>query len=297
MLLNDATYVLDEALSKFPKIHDLEKELEENRELTAEARQQLEGELQQAEGQAQSYMQLANESVAMMKLFTDALSDAFTMPEIVSRLAGMLDYNLVTLAGPKSRNLKVGNAEKYYFNPRVLLPQIIDLYLNLGSRQSFIEAVANDGRSYKPDVFDNSSRILASKNLVEMDKVAAWNNLKAKFARAKELADQAELDYGEVPAEFEDPIMGDLMKDPVILPSKHVVDRSTIMQHLLSDPKDPFTRQPMTVDDVVPDEGLKARISQWKQERIAAAKGGTGTADAIGTAGATGTADAMDISE
>ncbi len=271
LLLNDATYVLDEALSKFPKIHDMEKEIKENKELTAEARQTLETELQQAEGQARSYMQLANETVAMMKLFTDALSDAFTMPEIVSRLAGMLDYNLVTLAGPKSRNLRVENPEKYYFNPRTLLPQIVDLYLNLGSKQSFIEAVANDGRSYRPDIFDNASRILGGKGLMDPDKLVAWDGLKAKFAKAKEIADQAELDYGEIPGEFEDPIMGDLMKDPVTLPSKHIVDRSTIIQHLLSDPKDPFTRQPMTVDDVVPADDLREQIEVWKRERVAAA--------------------------
>jgi len=270
--MNDATYVLDEALSRFPKIHDLEREISENRELTAEARQEKEAELHQAEGQAQSYMQLANETVAMMKLFTDALSEAFTMPEIVSRLAGMLDYNLVTLAGPKSRNLKVANPEKYFFNPRTLLPQIIDLYLNLGSKKSFIEAVASDGRSYKPEIFDNASRILGGKGLMDPDKLTVWDGLKAKFAKAKEIMDQAELDFGEIPTEFEDPIMGDLMKDPVILPSKHIVDRSTIVQHLLSDPKDPFTRQAMTEDDVIPDEGLKARIEAWKQERLAAAQ-------------------------
>lgn len=275
--------MLDEALTRFPKIHELQKELQDNKDLTPEVRQQKEAELQQAEGQAQSYMQLANETVSMMKLFTEALSDAFTMPEIVSRLAGMLDYNLVTLAGPKSRNLKVDNAEKYFFNPKILLPQIVELYLNLASKRSFIEAVANDGRSYKADIFDKASRILATKGLMDPDKLSAWNDLKTKFAKAKEIADQAELDFGEIPSEFEDPIMGDLMKDPVVLPSHHIVDRSTIIQHLLSDPKDPFTRQPMTVDDVVPATELKDQIEKWKAERVAAAKAKL--------------ADAMDLSE
>ncbi len=36
--------------------------------------------------------------------------------------------------------------------------------------------------------------------------------------------------------------------DPVTLPmSKQVVDRSTIKRHLLNTPKDPFTRQPLTI--------------------------------------------------
>ncbi|CAK7264291.1 Ubiquitin conjugation factor E4 [Sporothrix epigloea] len=314
LLLNDATYVLDEALSRFPKIHDLQKELQSPNALQPEERQQKELELKQAEHQAQSYMQLANETVSMMKLFTEALSEAFTMPEIVSRLAGMLDYNLVTLAGPTSRNLKVESPEKYNFNPKVLLPQIVELYLNLGDKATFVEAVASDGRSYKPEIFEGATRILATKGLMDQEKLQAWNVLRGKFAKAKELIDQAETDLGEIPAEFEDPIMGDLMKDPVILPSRHIVDRSTIVQHLLSDPKDPFTRQPMTVDDVIPATELKQQIEAWKADRIAAALsankdtgGATTVTEAIATATGSSSAvpagyeapdeDAMDTAE
>jgi hypothetical protein len=37
-----------------------------------------------------------------------------------------------------------------------------------------------------------------------------------------------------VPDDFVDPIMGDLMRDPVILPSSgKIVDRSTIARHIL----------------------------------------------------------------
>jgi len=271
LLLNDATYVLDEGLTKFPAIHDLQEQLK-SRSLSQQDRQKKEEELATNESQAQSYMQLANETVAMMKLFTDALSDAFTMPEIVLRLAAMLDYNLDILTGPKSKNLKVENPDKYYFSPRVLLPQLVDIYLNLGSNPAFIEAVAADGRSYKPQNFDATSRILSSRSLKDHSELAAWDELKRKIAVAKSIFDQAEQDLGEIPAEYEDPIMGDIMHDPVVLPSKHIVDRSTIIQHLLSDPKDPYTRQAMTIDDVVPAVELRAEIDKWKAERTAASR-------------------------
>lgn len=42
-----------------------------------------------------------------------------------------------------------------------------------------------------------------------------------------------------------------LMRDPVTLPSKTVVDRSTIKAHLLSDASDPFNRMPLKLEDVV----------------------------------------------
>lgn len=51
--------------------------------------------------------------------------------------------------------------------------------------------------------------------------------------------------------------MATLMRDPVMLPSsKAIVDRSTIVSHLLSDTKDPFNRSPLTIDDVIPGELL-----------------------------------------
>jgi ubiquitin conjugation factor E4 B len=241
--------------------------------LSDEEKAAKEEELAQAEGQAQSYMQLANETVAMMKLFTAALSESFTMPEIVQRLADMIDYNLDTLVGSKSRDLKVQNPEKYHFNPRALLAEIIDIYLNLGGSDRFIEAVAKDGRSYKPANFDRASAILEKYSLKSKEELQAWQALKDKFRRAKEIDDQAEEDLGDVPDEFLDPLMFTLMEDPVILPmSKLTIDRSTIRSHLLSDPTDPFNRQPMSIEDVVPNLSLKEQIMQFKEERKAIAK-------------------------
>lgn len=283
LLLNDATYVLDEALSKFPKIHDVEKELRENQSLTQEQRQQKEEELQSLESQARSYMQLANETVAMMQLFTKALRDAFTLPEIVGRLAGMLDYNLEVLVGPKSQNLKVDNSEaKYKFNPKTLLPDVVDIFLNLGGSQTFVDAVADDGRSYKPETFDKASQIMTRKGLKAREELEAWDRFISRVAKAKEIIDQAEEDFGEVPDEFEDPIMGIFMSDPVILPSRTIVDRSTIIQHLLSDQTDPYTRVPMKIEDVVPADDLRQQIEAWKKEKLAAARAAK-TADVMDT--------------
>jgi len=78
----------------------------------------------------------------------------------------------------------------------------------------------------------------------------------------------AEDELGEVPEEFLDPIMSELMTDPVLLTtSNHICDRRTIERHMLSDKKDPFNRSPITVDDLVPAVELQARISAWVAER------------------------------
>ena len=276
LLLNDVTFVLDESLSAFVKIHDLQQELSDAASMEVALRTDKEEALADAKGKAKSYMQLTNETVAMLKLFTEALADSFTMPEIVQRLADMLDYNLDALVGPKSSNLKVENPVEYSFNPKTLLSEIIDVYLNLRQKENFILAVARDGRSYKPSNFDKATIILRKFSLKSGEEIAAWTALGVMFKKAKEIDDQAEEDLGEIPDDFlgklnsverspcfirnftlthklADPLMYTLMEDPVILPtSKTSIDRSTIRSHLLSDPNDPFNRAPLKIEDVIP---------------------------------------------
>lgn len=79
--------------------------------------------------------------------------------------------------------------------------------------------------------------------------------------------------------------MATLMEDPVILPSSKVtIDRQTIKIHLLSDPKDPFNREQLKLEDVIPsmshyffvlitwltelaDTELKQKIEAWLKEK------------------------------
>ncbi|EHK99157.1 putative Ubiquitin conjugation factor E4 [Glarea lozoyensis 74030] len=181
------------------------------------------------------------------------------MPEIVDRVAAMVDYTLDTIVGPKSKNLKVKDPKKYAFEPKTLLSEFIDIYLNLGVSERFIEAVARDGRSYKPENFNNASRILSRFSIRSNEDLAAFEALKERFKIAKEIDDQDEGDLGEIPDEFEDPILATLMEDPVILPiSQQTVDRN-----------------------------LKERIIKWKAEKREQAK----------NARATATAEKMDVTE
>jgi len=275
LLLNDATYVLDEALSRFPKINDLEEELRPSASttLTPEQRTAKEEELAAAETQAQSYMQLTNETMAMMVLFTKNLSASFTQAEIVDRVAAMLNYTLDKIVGASQRNLKVSNPEKYEWRPKVLLGEFIDIYLNLSTEERFISAVARDGRSYKPVNYNNASSILSRFSIKSPEEISAWEKLKIRFKVAKELDDQEEEDLGEIPDEFLDPILATLMLDPVILPiSRNTVDRSMIQGHLLSDPNDPFNRTPLKIEDVIENTELKAKITLWREEMRLKAK-------------------------
>ena len=100
MLVNDVTFVLDEVLSSFVKIHDLTLELRDEATmsgLTDEEKKEKQDLLEDFKGRAKSYMQLTTETMEMLILFSESLATSFTMPEIVTRLADMLDYNLETM--------------------------------------------------------------------------------------------------------------------------------------------------------------------------------------------------------
>ena len=203
LLLNDVTFVLDESLSAFRKIHEISQELKRDGDTMAGViKTEKEETLAQVKGQAKSYMSLTNETVEMLKLFTKALADSFTKSEIVQRLADMLDYNLDAMVGPKRTELKVENLADYGFRPQQLLEDLADVYINLREKESFIFAVARDGRSYKPSNFEEATRIMSKRGTKSADDLKLWEALGEKFKKAKGLDEQAEQDMGEIPDEF-----------------------------------------------------------------------------------------------
>jgi ubiquitin conjugation factor E4 B len=271
LLLNDVTFVLDESFTAFTQIHDITKLLRNPPEDMDEAARQAKEELlASAKDKAKSYMQLTNETVAMLKLFTEALGDSFTKKEVVVRLAHMLDYNLEALVGPKKANLKVENPGDYGWDPRFMLSEIADVYLNLKDKKIFVDSVATDGRSYRPEYFVTAVTIMQRFALKAPEQIREWEELAEQIKSAKEAAELEEEDLGEVPDEYMDPLLATLMEDPVILPtSKQTLDRSTVRSHLLSDPHDPFNRAPLSIEDVIPNDALRDEIQKWKSDRLA----------------------------
>ena len=81
---------------------------------------------------------------------------------------------------------------------------------------------------------------------------------------------QAEMELlGDVPDEFLDDWTGELMKDPVTLPTSGVtLERSSIERHLAGTEQiDPYNRKPLTVEELRPNDELRERIEAFKQER------------------------------
>jgi len=178
----------------------------------------------------------------------------------------MLNFNLQQLCGPKCKDLKVKNPEKYGFDPKKLLQQLTNLYLHLNYPE-FHQAIANDERSYRKELFEAAISRLTSRlilNKVEIDKFRGIAEEVEKLVKLKNLED---LDFEDAPDEFKDPLMDTLMKDPVNLPSGIVMERSIIERHLLNSSTDPFSRLPLTAEQLVPNLDLKQRIEAWCREK------------------------------
>ncbi|KAF8517435.1 ubiquitin elongating factor core-domain-containing protein [Hysterangium stoloniferum] len=259
LMMNDVTYLLDEALRKLTEISGLQLEME-NRETWAAQpqahRRERERFLHQLEGAATSYNSLGKSTVALLKEFTAETKEPFMTPEIVDRLAAMLNYNLDALAGSKYQDLKVKNPEKYRFNPRELLSDILQVFLNLSDQSDFVRAVAGEGRSYRKELFERAAGIAMRRSLKTETEIRQLRMFAMEVEEMRATL-EAEDDLGEVPDEFLDPLMYTIMRDPVTLPSSRtVVDRSTIKSHLLSDATDPFNRVPLKLEEIVPSPSL-----------------------------------------
>nr|XP_033774432.1 ubiquitin conjugation factor E4 A isoform X2 [Geotrypetes seraphini]XP_033774433.1 ubiquitin conjugation factor E4 A isoform X2 [Geotrypetes seraphini]XP_033774434.1 ubiquitin conjugation factor E4 A isoform X2 [Geotrypetes seraphini]XP_033774435.1 ubiquitin conjugation factor E4 A isoform X2 [Geotrypetes seraphini]XP_033774436.1 ubiquitin conjugation factor E4 A isoform X2 [Geotrypetes seraphini] len=269
LLMNDAIFLLDEAIQYLSKIkvQQIEKDRGEWDSLSAESRREKEASLQMFGQLARFHNIMSNETIGTLAFLTSEIRSLFVHPFLAERIISMLNYFLQHLVGPKMGALKVKDFSQFDFKPQQLVSDICTIYLNLGNEENFCATVPKDGRSYSPTLFAQTVRVLKKINKPG-NMIVAFSNL---AERIKSLADrqmQEEETYADAPDEFLDPIMSTLMVDPVMLPSSRVtVDRPTIARHLLSDQTDPFNRSPLTMDQVRPNTDLKEKIQQWLAER------------------------------
>ncbi|XP_027359137.1 probable ubiquitin conjugation factor E4 isoform X2 [Abrus precatorius] len=268
-LINDSIYLLDESLNKILELKELEAEMSNTAEWEqrpVQERQERTRLFHSQENIIRIDMKLANEDVSMLAFTSEQITVPFLLPEMVERVASMLNYFLLQLVGPQRKSLSLKDPEKYEFRPKHLLKQIVHIYVHLarGDKNSiFPAAISKDGRSYNDQLFSAAAEVLHrigedGRIIQEFIQLGS----KAKVAASEAMDTEATL--GEIPDEFLDPIQYTLMKDPVILPSSRItVDRPVIQRHLLSDNSDPFNRSYLTVDMLIPNDELKARIEEF----------------------------------
>ncbi|XP_047992257.1 ubiquitin conjugation factor E4 B [Leguminivora glycinivorella] len=261
MLMNDTTFLLDECLTYLKRIHESQESAATGAAAEARARA-----LAQDERQCRSYLTLARETVDMLEYLTVEIKEPFLRAELAERLASMLNFNLQQLCGPKCKNLKVRRPEKYGWEPRRLLSQLVDIYLHLDS-PPFLAALAADERSFRKELFEEAAVRLGKYNIKTRSEIERFLALADNAYQIVVSNQQKSDEFADAPEEFRDPLMDTLMTDPVLLPSGKVMDRSVILRHLLNSSTDPFNRQPLTEDQLRPAADLKERIIQWQREK------------------------------
>ncbi|XP_017783423.1 PREDICTED: ubiquitin conjugation factor E4 B isoform X1 [Nicrophorus vespilloides] len=269
MLMNDTTFLLDESLESLKRIHEVQELIRDTQgwaKMSSEQQQTRMRQMNADERQCKSYLTLARETVDMFHYLTTDIKEPFLRPELVDRLASMLNFNLTQLCGPKCKNLKVKNPEKYGWEPRWLLSHIVDIYLHLDC-EDFARAIAGDERSFSRELFDDAVTRMERSTIKSGVELEQFRTLSSKAQQILEDNQKSEDWMNDAPDEFKDPLMMTVMTDPVLLPSGLIMDRSVIMRHLLNSSTDPFNRQHLTEDMLVPATELKERIRSWKAER------------------------------
>ncbi|XP_047082657.1 probable ubiquitin conjugation factor E4 [Lolium rigidum] len=268
-LINDSIYLLDESLNRILELKDIETEMANIVAWNSRPAKEREERLRvfhQSENVVRFDMKLANEGVGMLAFTSEQIPAPLLLPEMVERVASMLNYFLLQLAGPQRKSLTVKDPKKYEFKPKQLLTKIATIYVHIarGDKEDiFPAAISKDGRSYNEELFASAGNILW-KIGVDPQIIQEFTQLAGKAKTAASEAMDAEAILGDIPDEFLDPIQYTLMEDPVILPSSRVtIDRPVIVRHLLSDSTDPFNRSHLTQDMLLPDTDLKLRIQEF----------------------------------
>lgn len=118
LLMNDTGYLLEEGMTSIHKIHDIEHEMSDSQawlRLSGPERRERESVLRTAESQAGFTLAYGTGAIQTIAQLSLSAAAAFTIPEIVDRLANMLNYNVKAMVGPDSSRLKVQTPKKVLF--------------------------------------------------------------------------------------------------------------------------------------------------------------------------------------
>lgn len=295
-LLNDTTYLIEEGLDTLISIRKKERDGEMEDEPTGGATSSagtaglgvdrtVEQDDQNEAGEdmyrrsrhdpkehCRQYMRMGHQTMNTLHQMCRQTCDVLVDDKVVldQMIASCLDPSLDRLVGPKCLELKSEKSRfdfaLFEFDPKKLLFQIIEMYCYLAAENSaprIARTITEDGRYYRPETFRKAVNIARREHLVTPETLRQFESL---VKLSNELATQAKnaMDSVEIPDEFLDPIMAEIMIDPVLLPTSHnIMDRRHIMRIIMADDHDPFNRQPLGPADLVPQVELREKIHEF----------------------------------
>lgn len=188
--MNDMVYLLDESISALKRIRAGQERQADAAGWARMGRQEQAGVLQQLAHDhraTKSQLTLADVTVEMLYDFTTEIRDPFLCPELVEKLAAMLNSFLLELVGPKCRDLKVHEPDKYHWNPKKLLQNITRIYLNLDS-PALVEAISDEQRFYSNELFLSALSKLDNYNIISKHELEHFELFRQKVGTIFALA-------------------------------------------------------------------------------------------------------------
>ena len=268
-LINDLTYMGDETIDRLKSIKEYEDLKDDNDSynlLNDEQKKMKEEKFKEDSQRCKNSLPLFKRFLKFLVLIIETCQIIILEYKLGQKLANILNYLLNMFASKTGNVLKVKNMKQYDFDPKDFLSYIIQAYAGFVDQPEFITNIVSDERSFKIDNFQRALN-LRLKIKLSSDKSESFNKIVSLINAQKDNLINA-IDYSDAPDEFIDSISAELMTDPVLLPTSHqILDRSTIEQHLLSDPKDPFNRKPLSKNDLIPQVELKQKIEEYKKTK------------------------------
>lgn len=262
MLINDNICLVDSALEMIGNLHELETSENQDEENRA-SRENLQSTLKQKN-------QLALVQLELLCWLSSNIQKPFFDKRILDRIATMIDVYLKKLT-QETATLNVSSNEAIDFKPRQLLTSIATIFLNLGNHsEEFLTAIGKDAAFYCPKSYTKAIKIMNKHNLLPTNLLIQLQNLSKQIEAIQKEHENIETKLGEIPDKYLDPILYTLMRDPVRLPTNDMImDRAKIEINILNTGQCPFTRKPLTKEELIPVPELKAEIEAWIEERLA----------------------------
>ena len=274
LLMSDVSYLNDEVIQRLiniKKYQDLKDNKEEWNSKTDEEKRREDDKFNENDRMLKPECRLLNHSLGFLTIICSCLQEYFIKERKAEHLAIVLNYSLNEFTS-KSSKLKIKNRKDYEFDPAYIMESLIKIYSYFSGYDEFIEYVVSDEINYNYDYF-----LMAIKLKNDFSKVKVDSYISEKFddlvynklEKVKEIVDKKKINYDDAPEEFLDPLTLVLMEDPIILPTSHIsIDRRTIEDYLLTNPTDPFNRNPLTKEELIPNPELKKRIDEYRNKKI-----------------------------
>jgi hypothetical protein len=163
---------------------------------------------------------------------------------IKEKFTSLINYIVHELVGPTSSSLKI-SISSLKFKVLTIMFDIFEILHTYRNNNDFKYSIIEDSRFYNSSYIDKFMTILLHKQKIL---VSEYNDIKLfldKIDKFKQKLDKLE-EY-DIPEKYCDPIMGTIIKTPVILPKCDIMmDKDIIMRYLLEKEENPFNRTELT---------------------------------------------------